>query len=206
MWSPSVLRSQARSARSFSSNWCKPYWRHWFHEDFWTTEFEKLALLGPKSGSGHMGLHITPKLSQPTVTFGGGNVMVWGCFSANRTGIISTSSFTHALWSWNLCDRAAWAGTNAHTLGTRFYPGTRHPVRAREPLRLAARRASTSAVWKWKNRNEQGWGKWPICTQERLAEARWCPNSPNDLGDFEGFANKTENNENPVCLQAFQMW
>lgn len=155
----------------------------------------------------HGTAHYT-KMSQPTVPFGGGNVMVWGCFSAYTTGIISTSSFTHALWSWNLCDRAAWADTNAHPLGTRFYPG---PVSLSEHKKLWSLQLSERAC------QQRGSGRIEIYKgeengqsvhndvnnmssnyKERLAEARRCPDSPNDLGDAEGFANKWENNDNPV--------
>lgn len=154
-------------------------------------------------------------MSQPTVMFGGGNVMVWSCFPAYTTGVIYTSSFTHAVWSWNLCDRAAWAGTNGRTLRTRFYPA---PVTLSEHKNLWSLQLSERACQQCGNGRIEILGEENSQSvhsdvndvssnyKEHLADAHWCPNSPNYLGDFEEFANKLENNENPECLQAFQMW
>lgn len=158
MWSLSVLRSQVPGTASLVLVRLKQTilvglvsW------GFLNYQIRQLALLGPQSGSGRARLHITPNEST--------NSDVW---RRERHGVelFSSIHYRRNLYVFfHTCSvklKPMWQGCMSGYkwpyAGNTVLPCTRHPVRAQEPLKLAAQRANMSAVWKWKNRNI-GWRK-----------------------------------------------
>lgn len=95
--------------------------------------------------------------------------------------------------------------------GNTALPWTRHPVREQVPLRLKAQRASehVSSVEVEEKKYTRMMKMANLDTIISTTASSWSllvPKLSQHVWDVEGFANTGGNNENPVCLQAFQMW